>query len=57
MQSKPVAVEPESDLGEVIECILDFKIGAVVVADTEGRLCGIISYEDILRAAREFLPS
>jgi acetoin utilization protein AcuB len=56
MQSKPVAVEPESDLGEVIECILDFKIGAVVVADTEGRLCGIISYEDILRIAREFLP-
>ncbi len=56
MQPKPVAVEPESDLSEVIECILDFKIGAVVVTDTEGRLCGIISYEDILRAAREFLP-
>jgi acetoin utilization protein AcuB len=57
MQAKPVAVDPASDIQEVIECILDFKIGAVVVADTEGRLCGIISYEDVLRAARDLLPT
>lgn len=56
MQTKPVAVDPDSDLQEVIECMLEFKIGAVVVTDTEGHLRGIISYEDILRAARDLLP-
>lgn len=33
--------------------MLDFKIGAVLVADGEGHLQGIISYEDVLSAAKE----
>ncbi len=56
MQAKPVTVEPTSDIQEVIDCMLDFKIGAVVVTDSEGHLRGIISYEDVLRAAQDFLP-
>lgn len=56
MQAKPVTVDPTSDIQDVIECMLDFKIGAVVVTDTEGHLRGIISYEDVLRAARDLLP-
>jgi acetoin utilization protein AcuB len=56
MQAKPVAVDPDSDIQDVIECMLEFKIGAVVVADTEGHLRGIISYEDVLRVARDLLP-
>ena len=56
MQAKPVTVDPASDIQEVIECMLDFKIGAVVVTDTEGHLRGIVSYEDVLRAAKDLLP-
>jgi acetoin utilization protein AcuB len=56
MQAKPVTVDPTSDIQEVVDCMLDFKIGAVVVTDTDGRLRGIISYEDVLRAARDLLP-
>jgi len=53
MQSKPVAVDPSADVGEVIDLLLDFKIGAVVVSDSEGRLQGIVSYEDVLKAVRD----
>jgi acetoin utilization protein AcuB len=57
MQAKPISVDPDSDLDEVIECMLEFKIGAVVVVDSQGLLKGIISYEDILRAVRDSLAS
>jgi len=53
MQSKPLAVDPGADLVEVIDLMLENKIGAVVVSDSLGQLRGIISYEDILRAARD----
>lgn len=56
MQAKPITVEPESELLEVIDCMLDFKIGAVLVTDTEGRLRGVVSYEDVIRVARDLLP-
>jgi CBS domain-containing protein len=56
MQTKPVMVEPESDLREVIDCLLEFKIGAVIVTDTDGHLRGVISYEDVIRVARDLLP-
>ena len=53
MQSKPIAVDPSADVGEVIDLLLDFKIGAVVVSDSEGHLRGIVSYEDVLKALRD----
>lgn len=53
MQSKPLSVDPSTDLSEVIDVMLENKVGAVVVADTLGQLRGIISYEDILKAARD----
>jgi acetoin utilization protein AcuB len=56
MQTKPVMVDPESDLQEVIDCLLEFKIGAVLVTDTDGRLCGVVSYEDVIRVVRDLLP-
>ena len=57
MQAKPISVDPDSDIQEVIDCMLEFKIGAVVVTDTEGHLRGIISYEDVIRVARDMLFS
>ncbi|MFN4895276.1 MAG: CBS domain-containing protein [Pseudomonadota bacterium] len=56
MQTKPVTLDPESDIQEAIDCMLEFKIGAVLVTDTEGRLQGVVSYEDVIRAARDLLP-
>jgi predicted transcriptional regulator len=35
--------------------LLENKVGALLVVDSEGTLRGIISYEDILRWAREKL--
>jgi acetoin utilization protein AcuB len=55
MQNKPLAVDPSADIGEVIDLMIDKKVGAVVVADELGQLRGIISYEDILKLAREHL--
>jgi CBS domain-containing protein len=55
MQNKPLTVDPSTDVVEVIDVMLDNKVGAVVVADELGQLRGIISYEDILRLVREQL--
>jgi acetoin utilization protein AcuB len=53
MQSKPVQVDPSADVSEVVDLLLEFRIGAVLVSDTQGALRGIVSYEDVLRAYRD----
>ena len=51
-----VSVDPDTDLLEVIDLILEERIGAVPVVDAnDGRLVGIVSYVDILRRVRELL--
>jgi CBS domain-containing protein len=51
MSSAVIAVRPEADVGEVIELLIEHKIGAVPVVQEETReLLGIISYVDVLRA-------
>ena len=55
MQLKPVTVEASADIVDVIDLMLENKVGAIVVADELGQLRGIISYEDILKVAREKL--
>jgi len=55
MQVKPLAVDPSADIVDVIDLMLENKVGAIVVADELGQLRGIISYEDILKVAREKL--
>lgn len=53
MSSDPFTVEPDDDVDEVIDLMLENRISAVPVVDgTEGRLLGIVSYVDVLRAAR-----
>lgn len=47
-------VDPETDVSEIIEMMLDNKVGAVPVANADGQdLVGIVSYVDILRAAQD----
>ena len=56
MSSNVVSVNPETDVGELIDLMIEHKIGAVPVVDPDSsRLVGIVSYIDALRAARDSL--
>ena len=44
---------PDATIGEVARLLKDKHIGAVVVNDAAGRLCGIISERDIARGVAE----
>ncbi len=49
MSSDVVSVEAETSARELIETLLDLKVGALPVTDSEGALVGIVSYIDVLR--------
>ena len=49
MTTKPVSVEPENDLSEVIELLIEGKVGGIPVVDEEQGLVGIVTYVDVLR--------
>lgn len=54
MSGDVVSVSPETDLGEAVDVLLDQRIGAVPVVDSgSGDVVGIVSYVDLLRAARD----
>jgi acetoin utilization protein AcuB len=50
MSADVLSVEAEADAAEIVELMLDNKIGAVPVVDADGALVGIVSYMDVLRA-------
>jgi CBS domain-containing protein len=43
------SVEEEDDVTEVVDLMLENRIGAVPVVDSDGSLVGIVSYVDVLR--------
>ncbi len=49
MSADVVSVDEDSELREVIETLLEQRIGAVPVVDGDGKITGIISYVDLLR--------
>ena len=56
MSGNVLSVGPQSDVGEVVDLILDEKVSAVPVVDEEtSDLVGIVSYVDVLRAVRNSL--
>lgn len=56
MSSAVIAVGPEAEIGEVIDLLIEHKIGAVPVIREETReVLGIISYVDVLRALQGVL--
>ena len=56
MKTDVVTVSTESDVRDVIDLMLEQKVGAIpVVDDVTNTLEGIVSYVDILRAARAVL--
>jgi acetoin utilization protein AcuB len=50
MSADVIAAEPADDLAEVLEIMLEHRIGAVPIVSPERRLVGIVSYLDALRA-------
>ncbi|MBA2661964.1 MAG: CBS domain-containing protein [Bradymonadaceae bacterium] len=56
MNGDVISVTPQTDITEVIDLMIDHKIGAVPVIDgISGVLLGIVSYIDIIRNARDVL--
>jgi CBS domain-containing protein len=56
MSSDVLTVGPDDELQEVVDLMIEHKIGAVpVVEPGSAKLLGIVSYVDVLRAARELL--
>lgn len=56
MSEEIVAVPPDATLAEVIDKLIDHRVGAVLVLDGDS-LLGIVSYVDMLAAMKPFVPS
>jgi acetoin utilization protein AcuB len=56
MSSDVIAVSPETELDEIVELLVEHRIGAVPVVRSDTReVVGIVSYIDVLRALQELL--
>ena len=56
MSPDVISVEPEAELGEVVDLLIEHRVGAVPVVRPEtGELIGIVSYIDVLRVLRDSL--
>jgi acetoin utilization protein AcuB len=55
MTTKPISVDPEDELADVIELLIDSKIGGIPVVDEEQGLVGIVTYVDVLKKFLESL--
>jgi acetoin utilization protein AcuB len=56
MSTDVIAVDQETNVGEVIGILIETKIGAVPVIDRHTRqLVGIVSYIDVLRAIQDMV--
>jgi len=54
MQADPLYVRPDAGLGEVIDLMVQWKVGAIPVLEQGSeKLEGIISYVDVLKASRD----
>lgn len=54
MQGDVLLTHPDTDITEVIDLMIDHRVGALPVCDPiNGTLVGIVSYIDILRESRE----
>ncbi len=53
-----VAVNPEAELDEVVDLLIEHRVGALPVVRPEtGELVGIVSYIDVLEALRDSLAA
>ncbi|MGZ3418745.1 MAG: CBS domain-containing protein [Polyangiales bacterium] len=52
MSTPSIAVTSDTEVSEVIDQLLDNRIGALPVVDVDSKVIGIVSYVDVLRAYR-----
>ncbi len=52
MSGDPVAVDEDADVAEIVDVLVEDRIGAVPVVDAGDHVVGIISYVDLLVALR-----
>jgi CBS-domain-containing membrane protein len=50
MSADVITIEEDTETAEIIELMLEHKVGALPVLDADGLLVGIVSYVDVLRA-------
>ena len=50
MSGDVISVLPEATAADIVELLLEYKIGAVPVTEPDGTLIGIVSYMDVLRS-------
>lgn len=56
MSADVITVDPDAELGEVVDLLVEHRIGAVAVVRPETQeLVGIVSYIDVLEAVRDLL--
>jgi CBS domain-containing protein len=55
MSAGVLALSPEDDVSDVVDLMVDHKVGAIPVVDANGELVGIVSYVDVLEALRDRL--
>ena len=56
MSGDPISVNPETEVGEAVDLMLENAVGALPVVDaSSGDLLGILSYVDVLRGVREVM--
>ncbi len=48
----PITIAPGAGIDEAIDLLVNERVGALLVVDDEGALVGMLSYIDILEAAR-----
>jgi CBS domain-containing protein len=49
MTTKPISLSPDDELRDVVEILVEEKIGGVPVVDENEGLVGIVTYVDVLR--------
>jgi CBS domain-containing protein len=50
MTTPVLSVDVDADCAEIVDLMLDHDVASVPVVDAEGRLVGVVSYSDVLRA-------
>ena len=56
MSGGVLSVDPDSDVADVIDLMVEQRVGAIPVVDPhEAQVVGIVSYVDVLRALRDLL--
>ena len=49
MTTRVITVGPDTEVAEIARCLLENRISAVPVVETDGRLVGVVSEGDLMR--------